>query len=93
MQRTLKSLLLATAFGLLFGTVFFLLSVSAIFMVGGGGEAPVFTHVMLTLIEAPYKLFNIPIPRQGSVGEASYFYALVAMVAFFIYLVARKIEP
>lgn len=88
MRKILNRLLLAIAFGILVGTIYFIAFVSAAFMVGGDGTAPVFTHVMLALNEFPNNLFG-----KGAAQYAIYIYGAVSAVVFFVYLYVKKIEP
>jgi hypothetical protein len=73
--------------GLTCGVVFFILGMSAAFLVTGDGHASHFTYFMLALVDVPINLFGLE--RQGTIFPASVFWGAVSGLGMFVYRFLR----
>jgi hypothetical protein len=69
------------------GVAFFILDMSAAFLVTGDGRASGFTYFMLALTEVPINLFGLN--RQGTIFSAPIFWGVVSGVGMFVYILLR----
>lgn len=77
----------ATRTGLACGVVFFILAMSAAFLVTGDGHASRFTYLMLALTDVPINLFGLD--KQGTIFPASVFWGVVSGLGMFVYRFLR----
>lgn len=68
---------------------FFALSAMSLFMVGGNGTAPAFTHLMLYLSQIPIDVLGLPRPEPRMLAIAALFWgsgiAVVALVLSWLF--------
>ncbi len=78
----------ALVVGVLVAIGFTAIAIAAIFMTRGDGSAPGFTHLMLSLINIPVKLFGLPF--EGAAGWAGLFWGTVSAAVALVWLLLVK---
>lgn len=86
-RNLLEALASATRTGIACGVAFFVLGMSAAFLVTGDGHASRFTYFMIALIDVPINLFGLE--RQGTIFPASAFWGVVSGLGMFVYRFLR----